>query len=134
MEKQFSAQDQIARFKETGEIISSEGSTAFYGFCDWFCKDSSLEKKGPALMRKAIKFLDNHPEVDRTKVYIWFKNNCPMVGPLYDDFRIADLETGKIVFTVTPKCSHSGLAEVWGMENSFSGPIKTAATFKELLV
>lgn len=133
MSKQFSAQDQIERFKETGEIISSGGDTWSYGFWDWFCKESSLEKKGPVLMRKAIKFLDKHPEIDRTKVYIWFKNNCPLSGPLYDDFRISNLETGRVIFTVTPKCGHSGLAELWGTENSFVGPIKTAKTFTELL-
>jgi hypothetical protein len=40
-----------------------------------------------------------------------------MVGPLRDDFRICDRETGDVLFTVTPK---TGCVEVWGSENYFS--------------
>ena len=55
-----------------------------------------------------------------------------MRGPLYDDFRIVDIETGNVIYTVIPKCGHSGLAELWGRENNFEGPILTAKTFSKL--
>ena len=30
-------------------------------------------------------------KIDMGNSYVWFKNNCPLDGPLYDDFRIADM-------------------------------------------
>ncbi len=56
-----------------------------------------------------------------------------MVGPLYDDFRICDIENGDVQYTVTSKCGHTGKAEVWGRSNSFKEAIKTGKTFSELL-
>jgi hypothetical protein len=55
-----------------------------------------------------------------------------MVGPTYDDFRICEIETGDVVFTVVPLCSHSWKAEIWGRANGFAGPIKVADTFAKL--
>ena len=71
--------------------------------------------------------------IDATKNYTFFKNNCPMQGPLYDDFRICDIETGDVVYTVSPKSGHTGLAEVWGSANDFKGPLAEAKNFTELL-
>ena len=83
-------------------------------------------------MPKVIKFLKANPDLDPEKHYVFFKNNCPMVGPTYDDFRICDLETGDVVFTVIPTCSHSGTAEIWGQANKFAGPIQVADTYAKL--
>jgi hypothetical protein len=63
--------------------------------------------------RRFVKKLD----IDQDKHYVFFKNNCPMRGPLRDDFRICDRETGDVLFTVTPT---TGRVEVWGSENHFS--------------
>jgi hypothetical protein len=108
---------QIAAWKNDRTVLDNNGQTneaGFWGFYDWF------------------RFIKAHPELDLEKCCVLFKNNCPMVGPTYDDFRICDLETGNVIFTVTPNCSHSGMAEVWGQENNFAQAILTAPTFREL--
>ena len=116
-----------------GLIIDSQGQNdECYNFYDWFCKDSSLCNKSWKLMKQVKTFLKHNPQIDLLEHYVFFKNNCPMYGPLYDDFRICNIETGNVVFTVIPKCGHSGLAEIWGRENDFKGPIKTAKTFSKL--
>lgn len=117
----------------SGRIMDSDGTTgSCYNFYDWFCKDSSLERKAHALFPRVKRFLKEHPEIDILSTYVFFKNNCPMVGSLYDDFRIVDIESGNVLFTVTPKCSHSGQAEIWGRSNDFKEPIKVGKTFSDL--
>jgi hypothetical protein len=126
---------QIAAWKNDRTVLDNNGQTneaGFWGFYDWFCKDNSLRIRAERLMPKVIRFIKAHPELDLEKCCVLFKNNCPMVGPTYDDFRICDLETGNVIFTVTPNCSHSGMAEVWGQENNFAQSILTAPTFREL--
>jgi len=127
MNKKTSLKEQLEAF-ENGKYLDADGqeSTCF-NFYDWFCKDTSLEKKSKRLFTMVKRWVKER-NTDTEKVYVFFKNNCPMNGPLYDDFRICDLETGNVIFTVIPKCSHSGKAEVWGRQNDFNGAIVTADT------
>ena len=69
------------------------------GWYDWFCKTESLRNK-TYKMGKIISKVKCGGKVDLDNWYVWFKNNCPMRGPLYDDFRFADMETGDIRFTI----------------------------------
>ena len=82
------------------------GPDDFCTFYDWFCRDSSLEGKAKNLFSKVKTFLKHFPEIDLEKHYVFFKNNCPMYGSLYDDFRICNLEHGKVIFTVVPRSGH----------------------------
>ena len=61
------------------------------GWYDWFCKDSSLANKTKK-MGNIIKQVKRGGKVDLENWYVWFKNNCPMCGPLYDDMRFEPLK------------------------------------------
>lgn len=95
------------------------------GWYDWFCRDTSLAFKTKKLTRK-LKVLLKSQKINQDTMYVFFKNNCPMDGSLYDDFRICDLETGDVIFAVVPSSgfnSKKGTAELWGRENGFDGPL-----------
>jgi hypothetical protein len=120
----------IDRFN-AGAFISRDVKTQCEaGWYDWFCRDTSLANKTKALAPK-VKQLAGSTKVNMDTMYVFFKNNCPMSGPLYDDFRFCDLETGDVIYTVTPRCGHTGLAELWGRENGFDGPI-VSGTWRDI--
>ncbi len=117
---------------EKGIILDSDGTPSeCYNFYDWFCKDKALKLKSERLFRMVKRWVKKR-NTDTDKVYVFFKNNCTGYGSLYDDFRICDIETGDVIYTVVPKCGHSGEAEVWGRDNKFQGPIITGKTLSEI--
>ena len=129
--KKVSLAEQLNAFA-SGRIIDSEGSeNTCFNFYDWFCKDSSLERKANVLFPKVKRFLKENSEIDILSTYVFFKNNCPMNGPLYDDFRICN--ENEVLFTVIPKCGQSGKAEIWGKNDSGKFEcLKQAQTFSKL--
>lgn len=120
---------------ENGVFLDSDGQedSGCFVFFDWFCKDSSLKRKAESLFKKTKIFV-KMKDVDLDSTYVFFKNNCPLAGPTYDDFRICDIESGNVIFTVTPKSGHTDMAELWGRENNFKEPLKTGKVFSDLLV
>ena len=100
-----------------------------YGFFDWFCKDSSLKNKAKKLFAR-LKGIVRSGKFDPAKCYVFFKNNCPCFGKLYDDFRICDLETGDVLYTVSPS-NRKGKADVWGVDNDFEAPL-VSGTWREV--
>ena len=123
--------EQFEAFNQ-GKYLDSDGSESWcYNFYDWFCKDTSLKNKADKLFPLAIKFA-NKMGIDLDKHYVFFKNNCPVGHPLYDDFRICDKETGWVVFTVVPKEPRSDKTEVWGRENNFDGPLFQGKNLNEI--
>ncbi len=103
------------------------------GWHDWFCKDTSLKNKTKK-MGNIIKKLQGSKKIDMDKMYVWFKNNCPMDGPLYDQFKISDIETGDVIYCINIKsCFEKSNYSVYGRENGFSNEILGCRTSKELI-
>ena len=103
------------------------------GWYDWFCKDESLRNK-TYKMGKIVAKVKSGGKVDMDNCYVWFKNNCPMIGPLYDDFRFADLKTGDVQFTIVIDDKRSEWKyEVWGRKNNFNGCIIGFNDSRELI-
>jgi hypothetical protein len=130
MNNEYTLRQQIEAF-QNGNILDEKCSY----FYDWFCRDQSLKRKACSLMTKVKKFV-KVANIDLDKTYVFFKNNCPFNGSLYDDFRIYDRETGDVIFTVAPSLGYTkrkGEAEVWGSANSFKEPLFSAKSWSELL-
>lgn len=84
------------------------------GWYDWFCKDSSLAAKTKK-MGNIIRQIKSGGKVNLDNWYVWFKNNCPLNGPLYDDFRFAKLDTGDVQMTIQINCCwNKHRYSVWG--------------------
>lgn len=100
------------------------------GWYDWFCQSSRLKAKtykmAPMIIRVSKSRLIN---IDT--MYVFFKNCCPLNGPLYDTFVICDMVTGSVIYNISPKSGHTGLAEVWGRDNAFDGPL-VSGTMKDI--
>ncbi|NBU48325.1 MAG: hypothetical protein EBS34_12990 [Flavobacteriales bacterium] len=117
---------------DQGIILDSEGNeNDCYNFYDWFCKDEALKGRATKLF-KQVKRWAKFRNTDTEKVYVFFKNNCPVFGSLYDDFRICDLESGDVIWTVTAKSGHTGQAEVWGRLNNFQEAIAVGKNLNEI--
>jgi hypothetical protein len=115
-----------------GIFLDSDGTeSTCFNFYDWFCKDSSLKAKSKSLYNATAKFVKNF-EIDVNTHYVFFKNNCPMSGPLYDSFSICDIENGDVAYWVTPKSGHSGMAEIFTKDNGFYEPLYSGNTISEI--
>lgn len=114
-----------------GEFNAPDTNTQINaGWYDWFCRDSSLQAKTKSLGNKVLQLMSS-TKIDTVNNYVFFKNNCPIGAPTYDDFRICDVETGDVIYTVTPRYSVTGQAELYGRENNFDGPI-VSGTWKDI--
>ena len=103
MQKEMKLKDFIERFKQ-GDFEPKDVHTQIEaGWYDWFCKDESLANKTKR-MGNIVKQLKDGGKVNLETMYVWFKNNCPLAGPLYDAFRIADVESGDTLCTITINC------------------------------
>ncbi len=92
------------------------------GWYDWFCRDESLCGKTKRLAPK-VKQLAKSSKVDVDNWYIWFKNNCPVFGSLYDDIRFADIKTGDVIYTIAFVKKYGQTVELWCKENDFKHPL-----------
>ena len=102
---------QLEEFK-----LNQHQDEGFYNFYDWFCSKKSLEKRALKLFKKLEK-ISNSNKINLENNYSTFKNNCPMTGETYDDFRICEIETGDVIFNVSFR---KDFCEIWGKENDFA--------------
>ena len=133
MDKQIKLSEWIQRFK-SGEFDKPDSTTQIKaGWFDWFCRDSSLVNK-TIKMGNIIKQFKAGGKVDLEISYVWFKNNCPLNGPLYDDFRIADNETNNNLFVVQIDCVWNDFKyTVFERLDGFEKPVFQTNSSRELV-
>lgn len=92
-------------FAELQNLIAEQGEAAYanldaciaHGWYDWFCENDELRERAkvffPIILGASTKAKIN-PEWQA-----WFKNNCPVVGDLYDDLRLSSELCNEMVIT-----------------------------------
>ena len=83
------------------QVLATDPTCAL--FYDWWCKSESLPNKAKRLLAAVRAIVKTGTKAfDPKKTYVFFKNNCPCCGCLYDDLRICDIESGEVLFNVCP--------------------------------
>lgn len=122
-DKMTNLKQQLEVFTTTGEFLNWDDKiNECCNFCDWFCADSALKNKATNLFKK-VKRISISKKFDLEKTYVFFKNNSGRTW--YDDFRICDLESKEVIYTVTPPFIKRGVRQsnVWGKENNWESPL-----------
>jgi hypothetical protein len=85
-------------------------------------------------MGNIIKQIKPGGKVDLETSYVWFKNNCPLNGSLYDDFRIADIETNNNLIVIQIDCVwNESKYTVYERLDGFDKPVFKTNSSRELV-
>lgn len=105
MEEKMSVRQWQERFRAGMFDSRSTAVQCMAGWYDWFCRDEALAGRLKKFSRVIMGITD--PFI-LDNFYMWFKNNCPMSGSLYDDVRFEPLagERDGKYFLVTLDCPH----------------------------
>ena len=101
----------------SGELTNEQISNLFY---DWWCSDKALVNRGKQLIRRLRKIAKNTNKFNIETTDVWFKNNCPCNGDLYDSMVVEDKQND-IYYYIIPRSGHTihnGRAEVWTIEGT----------------
>ena len=133
MNKRMTTREWIIAFNNSDFDDVSTNTQIFAGWYDWFCKDTSLKNKTKR-MGRIIKQFKETGKVDLGETYVWFKNNCPLNGPLFDDFRIANIKDNSVIYTVSIDSPWEETKfTVYGKENFFDKPLFITNNERELI-
>jgi len=119
---------------QAGEFSDKDSATQICaGWYDWFCSDEALAGRlkqiGKVVMGITEPFiLDNY--------YVWFKNNCPVCGPLFDDVRFEPLvgERDGKYFVVSKDSPHE--KQKWSLyteRHGFNQPEYECGNLREMV-
>ena len=70
------------------------------GWHDWFCDENELERRTHILAEPLMRLKDSS-KLLLDKSFVWFMNRSTAEGGLYDDVKISDLDTGKVLYSIT---------------------------------
>ena len=102
-----------------GEFDAADVNTQIKaGWFDWFCSNESLVNRTEKLGKKVIQIAKGS-KFDNDTSYVFFKNNCPMVGGTYDSFSVCDMDKGDVLFWIGSPNAYSKKWEVFGPQNDF---------------
>lgn len=99
------------------------------GWFDWHCRENSLAVKTRILAKK-LKSISKTDKFDFDTAHVYFKNNCPVIGSIYDSILVLDTDTNEVMFTIIPRriikddsMKPKCIAEVYSSENNFKEPM-----------
>ena len=103
------------------------------GWYDWFCQDDALAGRLQKLSKVVMGITDPYI-LDH--YYVWFKNNCPLSGPLYDDVRFEPLHGGRsgkyfVVIRDSPHETHKWT--LYTGRHGFEQPEFTCGNVRDML-
>lgn len=86
------------KFNLTDNPYTNESIAEDAGLYD--CWKIKTAVKWVERLGKKICDIARSEKINWNKVYVFYKQICPMEGPLYDDFRICDIESGDVLYTI----------------------------------